>query len=92
MAFPTLSQFSDFVFASERKTNLRSTLTRADPGRWRDLEYHIKPAARRAGIGEIGWHTFDHSNASIIDQEGIRMKVAQELLSKATEKTSRFQG
>jgi len=52
------------------------------------LGYHIKPAARRAGIGEGGWHTFRHTNASVVDQEGIRMKVAQELLRHADIQTT----
>lgn len=43
---------------------------------------------RRAGIGEIGWHTFRHTNASVMDQEGIRMKVAQELLRHADIQTT----
>ena len=42
---------SDFVFAN-----------RAGKPRWQEslLQRQIKPAALRAGIGKIGWHTFRH--------------------------------
>jgi integrase len=77
----------DFVFASERRTK-KHPHAGGPRGDGSILEYHIKPASRRAGIGKIGWHTFRHTNASIMDPEGIRMKVAQELLRHADIQTT----
>lgn len=66
---------SDWVFASPQKAGeqpLRPTSL---------LEKHIKPAAKRAQLGEeIGWHTFRHSYSSMLRQLGVDVKVQQELL------------
>jgi integrase len=46
---------------------------------------HIRPAALRAGVTKhIGWHTFRHSLASLLGQNGENVKVVQELLRHAT--------
>jgi integrase len=46
---------------------------------------HIRPAATQAGVKKhIGWHTFRHSLASIVAQNGGDLKVVQELLRHAT--------
>jgi integrase len=62
---------TDFVFASAK-------------GRVRDAdklrEYVLQPAAARAGLGKIGWHSLRHSFATALDVAGARMKVAQELM------------
>lgn len=80
-------QPADFVFASERRTK-KHPKGGGPRGDGAILEYHLKPAARRAGIGKIGWHTFRHTNASVMEQEGVRMKVAQELLRHADIQTT----
>ena len=66
---------SDFVFAN-----------RAGKPRWQEsiLERQIKPAALRAGIGKIGWHTFRHSYSSQLRRVGADIKVQQELLRHST--------
>lgn len=54
--------------------------------RWQGvmLTDHIKPAARRAGIGDnIGWHTFRHTFSSILHNAGTNMAVQKELLRHA---------
>ena len=50
--------------------------------RWQEsiLRRHIKPAAVRAGVGKIGWHTFRHSYSSLLRRVGADIKVQQELL------------
>jgi integrase len=46
---------------------------------------HIRPAAIRAGVKKhIGWHTFRHSLATLLGQNGENVKVVQELLRHAT--------
>jgi len=48
----------------------------------------IQPAARRAGIKKrVGWHTFRHSNSSLLVANGENVKVVQELMRHAS---SRF--
>jgi len=48
------------------------------------LERQIKPAALRAGIGKIGWHTYRHSHSSLLRRVGADIKVQQELLRHST--------
>ena len=66
---------SDFVFAN-----------RAGKPRWQEsiLQRQINPAALRAGIGKIGWHTFRHSYSSLLRRVGADIKVQQELLRHST--------
>lgn len=53
------------------------------------LKNHIKPAAIAAGIGpDIGWHTFRHTNRSLLDETGAPMKVQQELMRHASIETT----
>jgi integrase len=42
--------------------------------RWQEsiLQRQIKPAAVRAGVGKIGWHTFRHSYSSLLRRVGAR--------------------
>lgn len=65
---------SDFVFASD--------LGRP---RWPDsiLADHLKPAAERAGIGKIGWHTFRHTYSTLLHALGTTPAVQKELLRHA---------
>ena len=48
------------------------------------LRRHIRPAALRAGIGKIGWHTFRHSYSTLLRGLGADIKVQQELLRHST--------
>jgi integrase len=54
--------------------------------RWQEsiLDGHLKPAAARAGIGKIGWHTFRHTYSTMLRAAGVDIKVQQELLRHAT--------
>lgn len=65
---------TDWVFASD-KGGLRD----ADKLRANVLQ----PAAEKAEIGKIGWHTLRHSFATALDSLGARMKVSQELMRHA---------
>jgi integrase len=48
------------------------------------LQRHLRPAAVRAGIGKIGWHTFRHSYSTMLRAAGAHIKVQQELLRHST--------
>jgi integrase len=48
------------------------------------LQRHLRPAAVRAGIGKIGWHTFRHSYSTMLRGAGTDIKVQQELLRHST--------
>jgi integrase len=48
------------------------------------LQRHLRPAASRAGIGKIGWHTFRHSYSTMLRGAGADIKVQQELLRHST--------
>jgi integrase len=48
----------------------------------------LQPAADRAGLGKIGWHSLRHSYATALDVAGARMKVAQELMRHANISTT----
>jgi integrase len=48
------------------------------------LQRHLRPAAVRAGIGKIGWHTFRHSYSTMPRAAGADVKVQQELLRHST--------
>jgi Phage integrase family len=64
----------DWVFASWRtlgKKPLRSTSV---------LENVLKPAAERAGLGLIGWHTFRRTFSTLLRGNGEDIKVQQELM------------
>jgi integrase len=66
---------SDWVFAN-----------RVGKPRWQEsiLQRQIKPAAARAGVGKIGWHTFRHSYSTLLRRVGADIKVQQELLRHST--------
>jgi len=61
----------DFVFASARGGPRDADKLR---------ERVLQPAADRAKLGKIGWHSLRHSFATALDVAGARMKVAQELM------------
>lgn len=90
-ALPVDSTLADALL--ERKCEIRRT--RGDGwvfgncfGRPRSqqdiLRRHIIPAALRAGLGKIGWHTFRHSYSTLLRGLGADIKVQQELLRHST--------
>jgi integrase len=73
------NQDSDWVFASPFTNGKRPY--------WPDsaLKDHVKPAAVTAGITKrVTWHTFRHSLASLLGQQGEGVKTVQELLRHTT--------
>ena len=48
------------------------------------LRRYIKPAALRAGLGKIDWHTFRHSYSTLLRGLGTDIQVQQELLRHST--------
>ena len=70
---------SDFVFAGA-----------TGKPRWPDgmLADHLKPAADRAGIGKIGWHTFRHTYSTLLHALGTTPAVQKELLRHADIQTT----
>ena len=61
----------DFVFPSAKGGPRDADKLREDV---------LQPAADRAELGKIGWHSLRHSYATALDVAGARMKVAQELM------------
>jgi integrase len=57
---------------------------------WPDciLADHLKPAAEKAGIGKIGWHTFRRSYATLLHGSGTTLAVQKELLRHADIRTT----
>jgi integrase len=57
---------------------------------WPDsiLADHLKPAAAKAGIGKIGWHTFRRSYATLLHGSGTMLAVQKELLRHADIRTT----
>jgi integrase len=48
------------------------------------LRRHIRPALKRIGVTKrIGWHSFRHGLATMLRQQGVDIKTAQELLRHA---------
>jgi integrase len=70
---------TDWVFANDR-----------GKPRWQEtiLEKQLKPAALRADIGKIGWHTFRHTYSTMLRSLGVDVKVQQELLRHADIQTT----
>lgn len=70
---------SDFVFSGE-----------SGKPRWKDciLADYLKPAALRAGIGKIGWHTFRHTYSTLLHALGAKPAVQKELLRHANIQTT----
>jgi integrase len=61
----------DLVFFSRRKTPFR-------PGNI--LKRFIHPACDRLGIPRVGWHTFRHTHATLLNELGENPKTAQAIL------------
>jgi integrase len=66
----------------------------ANPGtgkpHWPDRiqENWLVPAAEKAGIGRIGWHTFRRSHSTLLHALGVDLKVQQGLLRHADIRTT----
>lgn len=73
------SKAEDWVFAND-----------AGRPRWQEtiLQRQLKPAAERAGVGKIGWHTFRHTYSTMLRSAGTDIKVQQELLRHANIQTT----
>jgi len=58
--------------------------------RWQEtiLQRQLKPAALRAGIGKIVWHTFRHTYSTMLRSAGTDIKVQKELLRHANIQTT----
>ncbi|MGA2629223.1 MAG: tyrosine-type recombinase/integrase [Terriglobia bacterium] len=50
--------------------------------RWKDsiLSDYLKPAAARAKIGKVGWHTFRHTYRALLKRCGTQLEVQKELM------------
>jgi integrase len=75
----TYKASGDWVFAND-----------AGRPRWQEtiLQRQLKPAASRAGLGKIGWHTFRHTYSTMLRSAGTDIKVQQELLRHANIQTT----
>lgn len=71
-------QLPDWVFASPH-TNGKQPYWPGTLNRW-----HLQPAVKAAGIkGDIGWHTFRRTYATLLKANGEDVKTVQELLRHA---------
>ena len=52
------------------------------------LANHLKPAAAKVGIGNIGWHTFRHTYSTLLHDVGTTLAVQKELLCHADIQTT----
>lgn len=63
-----------------------------DTGRpmWQEsiLKRHIQPAAERAGLGRIGWHTFRHSYRAWLKGSNTPIEIQQKLMRHANIQTT----
>ena len=69
---------SDYLFPSVIKNGIQPIT----PGMI--LRRHIRPALKRIGVNKhIGWHSFRHGLGTMLRQQGVDLKTAQELLRHA---------
>ncbi len=52
------------------------------------LDRRIKPAAARAGLGLVGWHTFRHSYRAWLKRVNAPIEIQQELMRHANVQTT----
>lgn len=79
------SQFNkdnDWVFASPHSGGEKPYWP------WRMQQLHLSPAGIKAGVGNIGWHTFRHTYRTWLDETGAPLKVQQELMRHADIRTT----
>ena len=48
----------------------------------------LVPAAKKTGIGRVGWHSFRHSHSTLLHALGVDLKVQQGLLRHADVRTT----
>ena len=75
-----LAKSEDWIFANPK------TGKPYWPGRIQ--ENWLVPAAEKAGLGRIGWHSFRHSHSTLLHALGVDLKVQQELLRHADVRTT----
>lgn len=91
---PSLAEIM-FRYKRGSQPNARATdwvFTRPATGRpWRAdclQRWKLAPAAVKAGIGRIGWHTFRHTYSTLLRSLKVDVKVQQELLRHADIRTT----
>jgi len=57
-------------------------------GQWKDLWLGLKKACRKAGLGDITWHTMRHTFATRLNGKGADIVILKELLGHADIKTT----
>ncbi len=72
----------DWVFASSQTRGRRPLW----PGNL--MRSYIRPAAEKAGLGRLGWHTFRHSYSSWGKESGLAAPELKQLLRHETSKTT----
>lgn len=73
---------SDFVFASPFMAGEKPYTP------WNMQHNHLKPAAIRAGLGPIGWHTLRHTYRAWLGDNGEPLTVQKELMRHASIQTT----
>lgn len=73
---------SDFVFASPFSAGEKPYSP------WNMHHNHLRPAAARAGLGPIGWHTLRHTYRSWLGDNGEPLTVQKELMRHASIQTT----
>src|SRR5438067_12091267 len=72
------NQAGDWVFASPKMNGQKPYLTGML------IRWHLSPAAKRSGgVGNIGWHTFRRTMATLLVANGEDVKTGQESLRHA---------
>jgi site-specific recombinase XerD len=72
------NQDEDYIFASPDKQGTQPYWPTAG------MEDHVRPAAQRAGIEkQIGWHTFRHTFATLVNSAGADVATTQALMRHA---------
>lgn len=72
----------DWMFASPYRTG------RTPYHPYSVQRFRLRPAAKAAGLGSIGWHDFRHTYSSLLRAAGVDVKVQQELLRHAQSSTT----
>lgn len=73
---------SDFVFASPFAAGEKPYTP------WNMQHNHLSPAAVRAGLGSIGWHTLRHTYRAWLGDNGRPLTVQKELMRHASIQTT----